>query len=351
MTEFGSHLQEAHSKVIFLTFSLIHQNSPLAWAILMYIHKQQDESPLQRPSTNLHRQKNTLYLESLRYGVILHAKRILKTIEEDSCMKFLRRKKSFLKQSLGQPSQANFQKVIRPFQYMQMDLTGRHIAAGGEEIYGLVCICLQTYNTRIYGIQNRKIESVSLALEVLIQEVGPPDFISCDREGAFQQLAKELHPKEIGALEATHQVQFKFAVPNAHFTTGLVERRMRIVHDFIGKMKMQGAGMSVADLSLMFQYVASQINVVPYGVRCQKYRFVLRYENSESQTRTRTHNFHKTSRLGLAVKDTIDKLNVLDKLRTNEMMNIINKQYDNVCLEASNKLKFKLGCTSEEYFK
>ena len=50
----------------------------------MYIHKQQDETPLQRPSTNLHRQKNTLYLESLRYGVILHAKRILKTIEDSS---------------------------------------------------------------------------------------------------------------------------------------------------------------------------------------------------------------------------------------------------------------------------
>ena len=95
--------------------------------------------------------------------------------------------KSFLKQSLGQPLEANFQIVVRPFKYIQMDLTGRHIAAGGEEIYGLVCICLQTYNTRIYGIQNRKLESVSLAIEVLIQEVGPPDFISCDREGAFQQ--------------------------------------------------------------------------------------------------------------------------------------------------------------------
>ena len=129
-----------------------------------------------------------------------------------------------------------------------MDLTG-----GGEEIYDLVCICLQTYSTHIYGIQNMKIESVSLALEVLIQEVGPPDFILCDREGAFQQLAKELLPQELGALEATHQVQFRFAVPNANFTTGLVKRRMRIVHDFIGKMKMQGAGMSVTDLSLMFQ--------------------------------------------------------------------------------------------------
>ena len=106
-----------------------------------------------------------------------------------------------------------------------------------------------------------------MAIEVLIQEVGPPDFIACDREGAFQQLARELQPRKIEALEATHQVQFKFAVPNAHFTTGLVERRMRMVHDFIGKPNMQSTGMSVSDLSLMFQYVACKINTVPYGIK------------------------------------------------------------------------------------
>ena len=36
--------------------------------------------------------------------------------------------------------------------------------------------------------------------------------------------------------------------------------------------------------------------------------------------------------LGMTVKDTIDKLEVLDEFRTNEMMNVTNKQYDNVCL-------------------
>ena len=188
----------------------------------MYIHSKQNENPINRASTNLHRQKNTLYLESLKYGVILHAERILKIIE-NSCMKCLRRKKKFLKQSLGQPLEASFRKVLRPFQYIQMDLTGRHITTGGEEVYGLVCVCLQTYNTRIYGIQNRKLESISLAIEVLIQEVGPPDFIACDRERAFIQLAKELDSKDVRALETLHQIQFKFAVPNAHFTTGLVE--------------------------------------------------------------------------------------------------------------------------------
>ena len=161
-----------------------------------------------------------------------------------------------------------FQKDSKTFfQYIQMDLTGRHVTTGGEDVYGLVCVCLQTYNTRIYGVQNRKLESISLAIEVLVQEVGPPDFIARDREGAFQQLAKELDPRNIEALEATHQVQLKFAVPNAHFTTGLVERRMRMVHDFMGQLNMQGTGMSVSDISLMFPYVACKINTIPYGIK------------------------------------------------------------------------------------
>ena len=130
-----------------------------------------------------------------------------------------------------------------------------------------MCVCLQTYNTKIYGIETRKLESISLALEVLAQEVGPPDFIACDREGAFQQLAKFLDPRGIEKLEAKHQIQFKFAVPNAHFTTGLVERRMRFIHDCLGKLDMQGAGITVTELTLMFQYVACKLNRIPFGIR------------------------------------------------------------------------------------
>ena len=157
--------------------------------------------------------------------------------------------------------------LIPAFQYVQIYLTGRHIASGGEDFYDLVCVCIQTYNTRIYGIQNRKIESISLALAVLIQEFGPLVLFTCDREGAFQQLAKELHPIDLGALESTHRVLLKFSVANRHFSTGLVERRIKTIHDYIGKLKMQGSGMSVTDMSLMFQYVVFQINSVPYGIR------------------------------------------------------------------------------------
>ena len=34
---------------------------------------------------------------------------------------------------------------LASMQYIQMDITGRYITAGGKEMYGLVCICLQTY--------------------------------------------------------------------------------------------------------------------------------------------------------------------------------------------------------------
>ena len=74
-----------------------------------------------------------------------------------------------------------------PWKYIQMDLTGRHITEGRRDVYGLVCVCLQTYNTKIYGV-----ESISLALEVFIQEVGPPSFIACDKEGAFHRMARAL---------------------------------------------------------------------------------------------------------------------------------------------------------------
>ena len=84
---------------------------------------------------------NTLYLESLKYGIIMQAKRILKTIEE-GCMKCIRRKKQYLKARVGQPHEASFSDIIRPFEYIQMDLTGRHITEGEKMFMGL---CVYVY--------------------------------------------------------------------------------------------------------------------------------------------------------------------------------------------------------------
>ena len=120
-------------------------------------------------------------------------------------------------------------------------------------------------------------------------------------------------------------------------------------------MKMQCAGMSVSDLSLMFKYVACKINAIPYAVKnintysdskIQELRqgselitFISPADWMMFQAPKEIDFRSLQNTLGTAIKNTVDKLEVLDEFRTNEMMNVINKQYDNVCLEASNKLK------------
>ena len=43
--------------------------------------------------------------------------------------------------------------------------------------------------------------------------------------------------------------------------------------------------------------------------------------------------------LGTSVKSAVDKINALQNIRNNELLDEINKQYAHVNLEASNKLK------------
>ena len=229
-----------------------------------------------------------------------------------------------------------------------MDLTGRHITEGGRDVYGLVCVCLQTYNTRIYGVESRKLESISLAIEVFIQEVGPPSFIACDKEGAFRRMARSLDEEGMEKLEAKHRIQFKFAVPNAHFTTGLVERRMRFIHDCLGKLDMQGAGVTVAELMLMFQYIACKINKIPFGIKNIHTYSEERIQNLRQGTELITfvcpadwtmfqvpNGLDFTSlenNRGEAIMSTIENLEVMKEFRKGEFLELLNRQYSNVNL-------------------
>ena len=42
---------------------------------------------------------------------------------------------------------------------------------------------------------------------------------------------------------------------------------MRFVHDCLGKLDMQVAGISTTELALMFQYIVCKINRIPFGIR------------------------------------------------------------------------------------
>ena len=121
------------------------------------------------------------------------------------------------------------------------------------------------------------------------------------------------------------------------------------MHNYIGKLKMQGARMSTTDMSLF------QIKSIPYSIRN-----INSYSETKMQdlrqapqlisfirpadwmlfTSPRGINFRSLQNsLGSSVKTTVDKLNILRDVRTNEFMEIINKQYSNVSLELSNKLE------------
>ena len=185
-----------------------------------------------------------------------------------------------------------------------------------------------------------------MALEVLAQEVGPPDFIACDKEGSFVQFAKLLDENGIQKLEDKHQIQFRFIVPNAHFTTGLVERRMRMVHDFMGKLDMQGTGLMVAEITLMFQYVACKINNIPYGVKnihtysegkIEQLRqndelimFIRPADWMQFQTPNGLNFRSINNTRGKAISTTMDKLDAMKEFRKDEIFELLNQQYPNM---------------------
>ena len=119
-----------------------------------------------------------------------------------------------------------------------------------------------------------------------------------------------------------------------------------MVHNFLGKMDMQQARMSVTDISLMFQYVAHRLNSVPYGVR-----------NINSYSSEKMENLRQESELinfirpadwmmfqaplginfrslrdssGTPIRDSIDKLETLHTFRNQEMLATITEQYRGV---------------------
>ena len=112
---------------------------------------------------------------------------------------------------------------------------------------------------------------------------------------------------------------------------------------------MQGTGMTSSDILLMFQYVACRINTIPYGIKnintyserkIQELRqgtelitFISPADWMMFQAPKGKDFTSIQSTRGMAIKSTVEKLETLEEFRTNEMMKVLNKQYDNVCLE------------------
>ena len=161
-------------------------------------------------------------------------------------------------------------------------------------------------------------------------------------------MARALDREGIEKLEAKHRIQFRFAIPNAHFTTGLVERRMRFIHDCLGKLDMQGTGITVAELMLMFQYIACKINRIPFGIRNINTYSDERIQNLRQSTELITficpadwimfqvpNGLDFTSlknNRGEAIMSTIEKLEIMKEFREREFLDLLNKQYPDMQL-------------------
>ena len=106
---------------------------------------------------------------------------------------------------------------------------------------------------------------------------------------------------------------------------------------------MQAAGVSVTELTLMFQYIASKLNRIPYGIR-----------NINTYSEGKIEELRNSSELvmficpadwmmfqvpggmefsslrnnrGEAIRSIIEKLEIMREFRENELLNMLNKQY------------------------
>merc|ERR1712163_37077 len=146
-----------------------------------------------------------------------------------------------------------------------------------------------------------------------------------------------------------------FLIPNAHFTTGLVERRMRFIHDCLGKLDMQAAGVTVTELTLMFQYIACKLNKIPFGIRnintysggkieeirdsSELVMFICPADWTMFQVPGGIDFSSLKNNRGEAVKSTIEKLEIMKEFRENELLSILNKQYSGRHLKEPRKLE------------
>ena len=130
---------------------------------------------------------------------------------------------------------------------------------------------------------------------------------------------------------------------------------MRIIHDCLGKLDMQRAGVTVAELVLMFQYIACRINKIPFGIKNIHTYSEEKIQNLRQGTELITFvcpadwmMFQVPNGLdftglenstGEAIKSTIEKLETIKMFRKGEFLELLNKQYPNMSLSNPKKVK------------
>ena len=130
---------------------------------------------------------------------------------------------------------------------------------------------------------------------------------------------------------------------------------MRFIHDCLGKLDMQAAGVMVTELTLMFQYIACKLNKIPFGIRnintyseekvetirdsSELVMFICPADWTMFQVPSGIEFTSLKNNRGEAVKSTIEKLEIMKEFRENELLSILNKQYSGMHLKEPRKLE------------
>ena len=242
---------------------LLHYLSPVAWSIATHVHFQDFKGPLEDRNYK-HPSYKTLMLHSLKYGVILQSQKIFKKLEL-SCIRCLQRKKIHCLVKTGCLHKSLLSTDIVPYKYSQLDLVGPY-KTKGITMYGLVIICIQTKITSIYATDGKASMSFIHPLQAHFTKFGCPFEIVCDFEGGLLKVLKSLG-------EFNNQVFKKFDIiikivpSNAHHMMGLVERRIRFIHQLLGRYDFSDTQLTVTDLGHLFTTVSNILNRTPYGIK------------------------------------------------------------------------------------
>ena len=128
-----------------------------------------------------------------------------------------------------------------------------------------------------------------------------------------------------------------------------------MVHDFMGKLDMQGTGLVVAEIILMFQYVACRINNIPYGIKNihtyseekienlrqgdELIMFISPADWMQFQTPNGLDFRSIKNTRGKAISSTMDKLDAMKEFRKDEIFDLLNQQYANVELQEPKEVR------------
>ena len=118
---------------------------------------------------------------------------------------------------------------------------------------------------------------------------------------------------------------------------------------------MQAAGVTVTELTLMFQYIACKLNKIPFGIRnintyseekiegirdsSELVMFICPADWTMFQVPGGIEFTSLKNNRGEAVKSTIEKLEIMKEFRENELLSILNKQYSGMHLKEPRKLE------------